>query len=626
MRLFDIIWKEISVIKSQRIALLLILLYPLLAIFLLGMGMSGVNLNAMTINVGVVDNLPADMNLMGKLSEQNQNLHVIKFSDSNELFSSLKRKEIMVGLVANSNGKLPIILDLYYDNSNLAAGGSFRSFAVSNIGLIELNIVKKNFELILDIIFDLKSNLGSQLSQIDEFKTKLNESGKELDNLEAKLNAFDINKIESTLNTQETNIDDFDKKNQDFLKELASFKTSFSKVKQELNELKNSFEKYNLQLIELSNQLDLLISNVDEIILTYGSVLGEEGVAKLQSQKNDLTEFKDSIDSLRILMDELSNDQSNLNKTLADADALFVRLENESKNVSNILKDSSNSISGMNSDLVVFKDSLDEVRQLIVSSKKSKIEIESKLNSSGNLLSSLVDEMDNLDSLDKTVLSDPIKINEKRLFSPKSLIAALSPIDPLLIGGVVANAISIVLIMTCLLLTSIIVILERNENVALRFMLSPTNKLTLITGKIIGQLVIAMSEATIIFIIAIVVFGSDLLTRFVEIYFATVIIALAFICLGLIVSSFTKTQSTAILLSLLAIIPMLFLSGIIVPLDLMSQIMQWISVVLPLTAANNLLIGIIVKDLALVDNLVELGVLLTIILIGVLIALLKENY
>jgi ABC-type multidrug transport system permease subunit len=626
MRLLDIIWKEISVIKSQKIALLLIFLYPLLAIFLLGMGMSGVNLNSMSINVGLVDNLPSDMNLIERISEQNQNLNIINFSDSNELLSSLKRKEIMVGLVANSNGKLPIILDLYYDNSNLAAGGSFRSFAVSNIGLVELNIVKENFTAILDIIFGLKSNLNSQLSQITEFKTKLNDSSKELDNLEAKLNSFDVNKIESTLNTQEKNINDFEKKNQDFLRELASFKLAFSNVKEELDDLKNSLEKYDTKLSELSNQLDTLILNVDGIILNYGSVLGSEGVAKLEEQKNDLIEFKETVDSLRNLMNELSNDQSNLNQTVNNADALFTRLEIESKSVAAMLKDSSGSISEMNSDLVVFKDSLDEVRQLIVSSRKSKTEIESKLNNSESLFSNLANEMNDLDSLDKSVLSDPIKIIEKRTFSPKSLNYMLSPIDPLLIGGVVANAISIVLIMTCLLLTSIIVILERNENVALRFMLSPTSKFELILGKILGQLVIAMSEATIIFIIAIFVFGSDLLTRFVEIYFITIIIATAFICLGLLVSSFTKTQSTAILLSLLAIIPMLFLSGIIVPLDLMAPFMQMASLILPLTAANNLLLGIIVKDLAFFDSIIELSVLFAIILIGILVALLKDNY
>jgi ABC-type multidrug transport system permease subunit len=626
MRLLDIIWKEISVIKSQKIALLLIFLYPLLAIFLLGMGMSGVNLNSMSINVGLVDNLPSDMNLIERISEQNQNLNIINFSDSNELLSSLKRKEIMVGLVANSNGKLPIILDLYYDNSNLAAGGSFRSFAVSNIGLVELNIVKENFTAILDIIFGLKSNLNSQLSQITEFKTKLNDSSKELDNLEAKLNSFDVNKIESTLNTQEKNINDFEKKNQDFLRELASFKLAFSNVKEELDDLKNSLEKYDTKLSELSNQLDTLILNVDGIILNYGSVLGSEGVAKLEEQKNDLIEFKETVDSLRNLMNELSNDQSNLNQTVNNADALFTRLEIESKSVAAMLKDSSGSISEMNSDLVVFKDSLDEVRQLIVSSRKSKTEIESKLNNSESLFSNLANEMNDLDSLDKSVLSDPIKIIEKRTFSPKSLNYMLSPIDPLLIGGVVANAISIVLIMTCLLLTSIIVILERNENVALRFMLSPTSKFELILGKILGQLVIAMSEATIIFIIAIFVFGSDLLTRFVEIYFITIIIATAFICLGLLVSSFTKTQSTAILLSLLAIIPMLFLSGIIVPLDLMAPFMQMASLILPLTAANNLLLGIIVKDLAFFDSIIELSVLFAIILIGILVTLLKDNY
>lgn len=41
MRLLDIIIKEISVVKSQKIAMLLIVLYPLLAVGLLGFGLTG---------------------------------------------------------------------------------------------------------------------------------------------------------------------------------------------------------------------------------------------------------------------------------------------------------------------------------------------------------------------------------------------------------------------------------------------------------------------------------------------------------------------------------------------------------------------------------------------------------
>jgi ABC-type multidrug transport system permease subunit/uncharacterized coiled-coil DUF342 family protein len=626
MKLLDIIWKEISVIKSQKIALLLILLYPLLAIFLLGLAMNGTNLNTMEINVGVVDNLPADMNSIESYFEGNENIHIINFEDSNSLLASLKRKRIMVGLVANANGKPPIILDLYFDNSNLAAGGSFRAFTMSKLNVIESGIVKQNFELILDIIFNLKGNLDSQISQIGEFKAKLAASGEKLDELEAKLNSLDIDKIENTLDTQETNIDDFERKNQAFLAELQDFKTSFNKLKNELDTLKTSLNEHESELDTMSSQLDFLISNTDSLISVYGVVLAGEGLAQLEDQRRILGEFKENVDSLKSLIHELSDDQSNLNQTVADADRLFIRLEAESKDVSRMLESSSTSVDGLNEDLVVFKESIEEVRELIKSSRKSKEEIEEKLNSSEHLLSDLAGEMKKLDSFDKDILADPIKIREKRVFSPKSINGALLPIDPLLIGVVVANAISIVLIMTCLLLTSIIVILERNQNIALRFMLSPTNKLTLIVGKVIGQLVIAIAEASIIFIIAIFVFGSDLLSRFVEIYFVTILIALAFICLGLLVSAFTKTQSTAILLSLLAIIPMLFLSGIIVPLDLMSPVMQLISMILPLTAANNVLLGIIVKDLALFDNLIGLGVLISIIIIGLLVALLKDNY
>jgi len=182
-----------------------------------------------------------------------------------------------------------------------------------------------------------------------------------------------------------------------------------------------------------------------------------------------------------------------------------------------------------------------------------------------------------------------------------------------------------VLVLTCLLLSSIIVIIERNQNVSLRLALSPTNKFTLFSGKVIGQLIIALIEAAIIFLVAYFAFNLQILNSWGELLLATLLIAAAFIGIGLLISALTKNQSTAILSSLLIIVPMLFLSGIILPVEFMEPFMQVISGLMPLTVANNLLVGIIIKGSLLVEMVKEVAILLGIFVVISLIILFKKS-
>jgi len=74
MKLIAIIKKEIMAVKSQRISLLLILLYPILGTLLLGLAMTGSNFDTGSgIYVGVMSN---NSSLLSELSNSNQNYNL----------------------------------------------------------------------------------------------------------------------------------------------------------------------------------------------------------------------------------------------------------------------------------------------------------------------------------------------------------------------------------------------------------------------------------------------------------------------------------------------------------------------------------------------------------------------
>lgn len=110
-----------------------------------------------------------------------------------------------------------------------------------------------------------------------------------------------------------------------------------------------------------------------------------------------------------------------------------------------------------------------------------------------------------------------------------------------------------------------------------------------------------------------------------ELFMAVILVSVAFICLGLLIASLVKNQSTAILTSLLVIVPMLFLSGIVLPLEFMEGTMQLFSSILPMTIANNLLIGLIIKGLTISQLWFEVGVLLFYSIVSFIIVFLKSK-
>jgi len=622
MKLLDIIWKEISIVKSQKIAILLIVLYPFLAIVLLAAGFSGTGISQIgTIDVGVVNNLDFNTDLITQVSEMDE-VNLIEYSDVNTLRAAIKRKEIIVGLAISGKDEFSQKrIDMIYDNSNLISSQLFLGLAKTMIQRVTFQTVQTQLGQIWGTLSDLGKNLEEEINQVDEFKQMLADAEGDLDNLENDLEALDFAEIEQTLSDQETTIKSFDTDLDTFNRDLDNFKTSFNTFKNRFETLKTKLIAYESKLIILSSQIAQSI-NLSSSALAGLYTLKEDdpdnpvlnnAISDLESSKKDMDDWSGIIDEVLELVAELKDEESSLNSVIAQTDNYFVILEANLATVDSTLSGSGQDIANMNKKLSVFKESIDEVKDLIANARTSKAEIESKLNSSDSLLSSFSGEIINFSKIDPAVLARPVVFYEAGIFKVNTS------------GIMASNATAIVLILTCLLLTSISVITEKNQNVSLRMQLSPTKKLTFVSGKLFGQLIIALIEAAIIFAVAAIVFDVNILGIIFDLALITILIALSFISLGLLITFFTKNQSTAILLSLLVVIPLLFISGVIIPLDFMTPVIQTISGFMPLTIANNLLIGVIIKGAPLFDMLFEIGVLAGIIIAVVIIALIKKE-
>jgi ABC-type multidrug transport system permease subunit len=81
--------------------------------------------------------------------------------------------------------------------------------------------------------------------------------------------------------------------------------------------------------------------------------------------------------------------------------------------------------------------------------------------------------------------------------------------------------------------------------------------------------------------------------------------SIVFTLLGLVIASFSKTETTAILASLIIVTPMIFLSGAFSPSEAFSGNVKDISAYLPITISSRLLEGFMFYSLPL-ENILKL--------------------
>lgn len=211
MRLLDIIIKEISVVKSQKIAMLLIVLYPLLAVGLLGFGLTGSMDSFSNSRIGIVNTLPYALDIQKEVFGE-KNIILMDYNTTDELIYAVKTKDVIVGLdITAKNKSSQITVDLYYDNSNIVAGATFKEFAKITLGSFALTQTRNQLSKIWDVLSLLGKNLDSEVSQLNNFRLQLDSAKESLDTLEQKLNMVDFKEIEDTLDSQKNSISSFEK-------------------------------------------------------------------------------------------------------------------------------------------------------------------------------------------------------------------------------------------------------------------------------------------------------------------------------------------------------------------------------------------------------------------------------
>jgi ABC-2 type transport system permease protein len=191
-----------------------------------------------------------------------------------------------------------------------------------------------------------------------------------------------------------------------------------------------------------------------------------------------------------------------------------------------------------------------------------------------------------------------VQLNEKKLQTRE--IRAIDYLVP----GILAMA-----LMQLGLFAAELLVMDRENRVLKRLGATPLRRSTLIGSTVIFRLLIALGQAALILIVAQLVFDVPMMGNWFFLAGMVILGTLTFLSLGYMISAFVRTQEAVMPLIMAIQFPMMFLSGIFFPVEMMPGFMRPIMEAMPLTYLGDSLRQIMVKSSALHPYWVNIGVL-----------------
>jgi ABC-2 type transport system permease protein len=151
---------------------------------------------------------------------------------------------------------------------------------------------------------------------------------------------------------------------------------------------------------------------------------------------------------------------------------------------------------------------------------------------------------------------------------------------------------------------------EREVGTMDGMMVAPINRLSIILGKALGQTGRGLIQGVIVMALAMGIFGVVIHGSFVLVAALLLLGVFSFVGLGIVLTSLAKDQETAQMMMMTLMFPMMFLSGVMFPLQQMPWYMQDIAKFLPLTYAADAMRKVMVLGAGVGDISTDLIILI----------------
>lgn len=159
----------------------------------------------------------------------------------------------------------------------------------------------------------------------------------------------------------------------------------------------------------------------------------------------------------------------------------------------------------------------------------------------------------------------------------------------------VPAVVGMIILLVCLLLTSLAVVREREIGTLEQLMVSPLTRGELIAGKTIPFAIIGLADMMVVTAVALLWFRVPFEGNFLMLLTASILYLLSGLGVGLLVSTVSNTQQEAFMTTFLIFQPTILLSGFMFPVSSMPEVFQWLTLVNPVRHYLEIVRGIFLK-------------------------------
>jgi ABC-2 type transport system permease protein len=146
----------------------------------------------------------------------------------------------------------------------------------------------------------------------------------------------------------------------------------------------------------------------------------------------------------------------------------------------------------------------------------------------------------------------------------------------------VPGVMALVLLLICVLMTSVSIVREKEMGTMEVLLVSPFNPVMVVISKAVPYFFLSLVNLTVILVLSTTVLGMPIHGSILLLYFVSSILILCALALGLLISNSTDSQQAAMLISLMGmLLPTMMFTGFMFPLENMPLPLQVIANIVP---------------------------------------------
>jgi len=194
-------------------------------------------------------------------------------------------------------------------------------------------------------------------------------------------------------------------------------------------------------------------------------------------------------------------------------------------------------------------------------------------------------------SLGRDPGAPPLDIRVRPLYNPA--LQSVLFIVPGIIGMILSNILIVI--------TAMAVVREREHGTLEQLIVTPLTRSEIMLGKIAPYVLVGLVQISAVLLVGHFAFQVPIRGSLLLIYLTALLFIVANLGLGLFISTLARNQAQAMQVSFFFLLPNVLLSGFMFPREAMPEAARWIGLALPLTYFLQVIRGIVLKGVDLVE-------------------------